>query len=68
MDELQRLHDLDNALVVFNKKLNLNAHLFPINVLEQREIFLAHEGDYDPQFIYDFPTEESLEDIITQLR
>ena len=68
MSQLDRLHALDDALIVFSKHLNLTKHLTPLNVAEQREIFVAKDGHYDPQFVYHFPSQEQLQTIISQLQ
>jgi hypothetical protein len=67
MNELERLHFVDDLLLTLNKHLHLMKYLFPTNVSEERARFIEHDGFYDPQFTYNLPEKKLLKDIREQL-
>ncbi len=65
--EIDLLRALDNKLAEINGKLILSRYLKPQNFLEQLDIFLAKDGDYNPEFTYQRPTVKKLTQIGTEL-
>jgi hypothetical protein len=67
MTEEQILHEVDDKLLLLTKKLNLLKYLTPTNIATERERFVEMEGNYDPQFSYNFPNEEEIHSWIQEL-
>ena len=61
------LHALDDELLALTKKVTLLKYLTPTNLVAEREKFLQQEGNYDPQFSYNFPKEEEIHSRIQEL-
>ncbi len=55
------LKQLDMSINEVGKYLNISYHLDPINLSEQKEIFLEQGGKYNPLFVYKFPDTARLE-------
>lgn len=68
IDELVSLTLLDEKINNLNKKLNLNKILKPKNYLDEFDKYVAHNGLYNPQFIYNFPSYKSLRIIEEELK
>ena len=66
-DEIDLLHSLDNKLFEISSKLILSRYLKPQNFLEQLDIFLAKDGDYNPEFTDQRPTVKKLTHIGAEL-
>lgn len=67
MDEKQILHEVDDHLLQVTKKINLLKYLTPTNIDEERERFVQMKGQYDPQFVYNFPSEKEIVSRIQEL-
>lgn len=67
MTEEQILHKIDDQLLALTKKLNLLKYLTPTNIAIERERFVELQGNYDPQFSYNFPKEEDIHTWIQEL-
>ncbi|MEI6774340.1 MAG: hypothetical protein WCL18_06205 [bacterium] len=66
-EEKKQLHIVDDCLISIAKKINLYKFLTPTNLLEERDTFIKHHGQYNPQFIYNFPKKEDMMTILNQL-
>ena len=66
-EEKKQLHIVDDYLIAIAPKLNIQKSLTPTNLLAERDIFIQKNGQYNPQFTYNFPIEEELKTIIKQL-
>ncbi len=61
-DERDFLAQADDRVASFSKKLELSRLLKPANFLEQLDAFLARGGDYDPEFRYEWPKPEDMDE------
>jgi len=66
-EEKEQLHIVDDSLIDIAKKTYLQKILTPTNLLEECAIFIQKNGQYNPQFTYNFPKEEELLAIIQAL-
>lgn len=66
-DEIDLLYSLDNKLSEISSKLILSRYLKPQNFFEQLDIFLAKDGNYNPEFTYQRPTVKKLTHIWSEL-
>jgi len=66
-DEIDKLHILDEKLFKISKMLNLSRILKPTNYLEQLDNFITRNGQYNPTFRYNRPSEKKLHSIYRQL-
>lgn len=67
-DEVISLTLLDEKINNINKQLNLSKLLKPINYLDEFDKFVAKSGNYNPQFLYNFPTYKNLRSIEEELK
>ncbi|MEI8092316.1 MAG: hypothetical protein WCG98_09410 [bacterium] len=63
--EEQLLHEIDDKVLIFTKHLNLLKYLTPSNLVQERTHFIEAQGEYNPQFTYNFPEEK---DIISRIQ
>lgn len=61
------LKELDAEIYKLGKKLNLSRILRPKNVFEELDAFINHHGDYNPVFVYDFPTSARIASIASYI-
>lgn len=66
-EEREQLHSVDDYLADVAKKVHIDKFLTPTNLLEERELFIQKNGEYNPQFTYDFPKEKDLLSIVEWL-
>jgi len=62
------LKKIDDELINIAKKINLQKFLSPVNLEEECDIFVWKNGNYDPQFVYEFPQEQIISKIIDRLK
>lgn len=74
-EEIPWLKLMDNKLSTISRALNLTSILNPINYLDEFDKFIAAKWNYNPQFVYNFPTykylkglDEELDDINNRYR
>ncbi len=67
-DELVSLKLLDEKISTINKQLNLAQILKPTNYLDEFDKFVSNNGDYNPQFTYNFPKYKELNNLQDQLK
>jgi len=67
-DELNDLQILDQKLHEIGKKINLTKFLKPKNYLDEFDKFVSKRGKYNPSFKYDFPRNEELIVLGTDLK
>lgn len=65
--EQELLHLLDSKLSYLWSKLIFSRYLRPQNFLEQFDKFLSFQGKYNPQFVYQRPSERKLKQIWSEL-
>ena len=67
-DELVSLKLLDEKISIINRQLNLAQILKPSNYLDEFDKFVSLHGEYNPQFIYNFPTYKELHSLTEQIK
>lgn len=67
-DEIVSLKLLDEKINTINKQLNLAQILRPSNYLDEFDKFVSLHGEYNPQFVYQFPTYKELHQLTEQIK
>ncbi len=65
--EVDQLHILDEKLDRLSKILNTSHILKPVNFLEQLDLFITNQGNYNPIFKYRRPADAKLDEVKDQL-
>ena len=65
--ERDELHILDEKLNTLGKKLNISRLLKPTNYLDQLDLFIEKNGEYNPQFEYKWHSDTLLHEITAKL-
>lgn len=66
--EIDDLRILDRHISDIAKHINLSKMLAPTNYLDQFDKFVSKQGDYNPYFVYTFPTTRKMMDLFTQIQ
>lgn len=62
ISELDQLHILDQQVEKLGRRVNTSKILKPTNFLEELDMFVTLNGDYNPKFVYHRPTDERLDE------
>lgn len=66
--EENSLIELDNLIDELSKKLNLSKITKPKNYMEELDNFITWNGNYNPKFVYKYPSDKKLQQIEDELK
>ena len=66
--EENSLIELDNLLDNLSKKLNLSKIVKPKNYMEELDNFITWNGNYNPKFVYKYPSDKKIQQIGDELK